>query len=386
MADGSCVARIPQSPHRRCGRVGALLAFVSLVAAACSATPSWIPVETAEPSDTLPAETVVDKQVSAAEMPRAAEAEEPPETLAFTAETEEVVAPSDAFCEASANIWIHSAALNLISSQANTEMTQIALANVAEWLERSTLFTEEDSDSRTEMFAAFTELQKTVGADFGSDWMTFQASTFYANDAAAQTYETARGELVRFISAHCGSLSMVDLRSDAETRAEVLTDQFGAEPSTVVGSDSLPDYSIFSHSSGRLIASFPTSWSWDESRSDALVDLIASPDIESFLVNEATDGVRLQLVEAITVDDFRALIDETMTGSSCTRTDELSDRGVRLNLTQTYECSDHGASIVGQYNESRGLGLIIEASFDRPNASRADLIRLASIANSALWS
>jgi hypothetical protein len=380
------VARTRQSPNRRYSRAGALLAFVTLVAPACSATPSWIPVESAETSAAQPAEAVVDKQVSAAEMPRSSGTEGPPAVRAFAADAEEDVSPTDGCCEASANRWIHSAALNLISSQSDTEMTQVALANVAEWLERSTLFTEEDFASRVEMFAAFTELQEMVVADFNSDWMTFQASTVYANDANAQIYEAARAELVRFISNRCGSLSMVSLRSDAEARAGELTAEFGADPSTIVGSDSLPDHSIFTHSSGRLIASFPSAWSWEEGRSNAIVDLIASPDIESFLSAEAIDGVRLQLVEAATVDDFRALIEGTMIGSSCTRTDELSDSGVRLNITQAFACSDHGASIVGQYNESRGLGLIIEASFDRPDASRADLIRLASIANSALWS
>ena len=136
MAEGCCVARTPQSPHRPRGRAGALLAFIVFFAAACSATPSWIPVESAESSDAQPAEAVVDKQVSAAEMPRASGADEPPPALAFVEEVEEDVAPSDGFCEASANIWIHSAALNLISSQSNTEMTQIALANDAEWLQR----------------------------------------------------------------------------------------------------------------------------------------------------------------------------------------------------------------------------------------------------------
>ncbi len=342
--------------------------MVVLFSAACSATPSWIPVETAG-------------------SPVAAVVETAPTELAFVDQLDDAVVASHDFCTASANVWIHSAALNLIGSNANPEMTQIALANVAEWLERSTLLDEVDGTERAQTFAAFTELQATVGTSYGDDWAAFQASTAYANDPSAQEYEAGRSALVPFINDQCEFLSMADLSTEAEARANELRTEFATDPSTVVDSDSLPGHAIFTHSSGRLIASFPGAWSYEEGRSDALVDLVASPDIERFLDNEALDGVRLQLFNAPTSEAFRYLIDETMTASSCDRTNDLVDSGTtRLNITQTYACADHGASIIGQYNESRGLGLIIEAAFDRPDASRADLIRLASIANSALWS
>ena len=158
------------------------------------------------------------------------------------------------------------------------------------------------------------------------------------------------------------------------------------DPSTVVESDSLPGHSIFTHSSGRLIASFPTAWSYEERTGSAIVELIASPDVDRFLASDAIDGVHLQLIEAATMDEFRSQVDATMTGSSFLRTNDLAVTGtVRQNINQTFACTEHGVTNVGQYNESRGLGLIIEGTFDRPDASSADLIRMASIANSALW-
>ena len=375
MADGSVVAPTPQSPHRLVGRLLTLLVLAAVFGSACSATPSWVPVESAQTTSDAITETVSD---------------EVPQELAFVDDAiapAEIEAPSLDFCLASANVWIHSAALNLLGSDASDEMTRIAMANSAEWIERSTLFDEPSGPDHRDMFAAFTELQTVVGTDFDYDWTAFQASSNYANSSAAQTYEAARGDLVPFLDDHCDTLRMADLRSDAKARADELTAEFGTDPSTVGESDSLPGHSIFTHASGRLIASFPTAWSYEERPSTAIVNLIASPDIERFLGGEAIDGVHLQLVEAETLDGFRAQLDSTSTASSCTLTNDLSNIGpVRINITQTFACADHGASVIGQYNEGRGLGLIIEASFDRPDASRADLIRLASIANSALWS
>ena len=388
MADGSLVARTPHSPHRLAGRLLTLLVFVAVFGSACSATPTWTPVESAADTQALPGE---DGDTEAA-----------PDALAFVDSTGESTAdssdeivedvepeppvPSDVFCSTSANIWIHTAALNLLGADANEEMTDIALANAAEWIERSTLFDEPAGPDHTDMFTAFSELQAVVESDFAFDWVSFQSSSDYANSDAAKTYEAARADLVSFLSDACDT-PMADLRSDAEARADDIAAQFQADPSTVVESDSLPGHSIFTHSSGRLIASFPTAWTYEERTGTAIVELVASPDIERFMDGEAIDGVHLQLVDAATIDDFRSQLDATRTSSSCELTNDLSDTGtVRQNITQTFTCEDHGASIVGQYNESRGLGLIIEASFDRVDASRADLIRLASIANSALWS
>lgn len=364
-ADGSLVVRTPRSLQRPNVRLSVMVALVALFGAACSATPSWISVETADSLD--------------------AGIDPPPAELAFVEDS--ASSASEAFCTASANIWTHSAALSRIGAEASPEMNQIAMANVAEWLERSTLFTEDEAVDRRAMFKAFDALQTTAGKEFGFDWAGFQASTEYADDPDATAYEAARTDLVSFINEHCDSLSMVDLGNEAEARAGELRASFAVNPSTLVESESLPGHAIFTHSSGRLIASFPSKWDHEEGRGDAIVDLIASSDIEGFLTGGAFDGVRLQLVEAPTVDDFRSLIDDTMIAGVCIRTNDLLDNGlVRTNITQSYECADHGATIIGQYNEDRGLGLIIEASFDRVEASRADLIRLASIANSALWS
>lgn len=385
-ADGFLVARTHRSFQRpRFGPIVAVAALV-LLGVACSATPSWVPVETAERTGVvsgLPAdfgETATGGAIDA-DGPGA------PTELAFVDEGDPS-APSDDFCIASANIWIHTAALNLLGPDPSAEVTQVAMANVAEWLERATLFGDEDqAPQRLEMFDAFEDLRATVGTDFDFDWTAFQSSTEYANDPSAVTYEAARDDLVSFVNARCDTMRVSDLRSEAEARAEELRTTFAVSPSTVVESDSLPGHMIFTHSSGRLIASFPQAWDHEEGRGDAIVDLIASPDIERFLAGDALDGVRLELIEAATIEDFRARIDATMVASSCERTNDLLDNGtVRTNITQSYVCEDHGASIVGQYDEARALGLVIQATFDRPEASRADLIRLATIANSALWS
>ncbi len=387
MADSSLVVRTPHTPHRRVVRLLTLLVLVAVFGSACSATPSWIPVESAAGSDTISASDAA--SIDAAQAPEElafVDVADEEGTAGETVEPEQPV-PSDSFCSTSANIWIHSAALNLIGNAATDEMTRIAMANVAEWIERSTLFDEPAGPDHNDLFAAFSELQVMVGDDFGFDWTDFQSSTVYANSPSAQTYEAARTDLVPFLNNDCASQSMADLRSDAKARADDLTARFSAEPSTVVESDSLPGHSIFTHSSGRLIASFPTAWSYEERTGSAIVELIASPDIDRFLAGEAIDGVHLQLIEAATMDEFRSQIDATAIGSSCLRTNDLASIGTgRQNITQTFACIDHGASIVGQYNDNRGLGLIIEARFDRPEASRADLIRLTSIANSALWS
>ena len=379
----------PQPRRRRSGRLLALLVLGTLLGTACSATPSTLlSGETAAAeADVVVRDTDLQSEFG--------DLSTPPEQLAFVdddslddAESEMTANLASAeFCEASANIWIHSAALNLIGAEANSEMNQIAFANVAEWLEQSTLFDEDGVADRHTMDDAFAQLREMVIDDFDSDWLAFQASTIYANDEHAQTFETERAALVTFINERCDDLSMSDLRDAAQARATELTDEFATAPSTLTESESLPGHAIFTHSSGRLIASFPTAWDHEEGRGDAIVDLIASPDIERFLDNDAIDGVRLQLLPAATIDDFRALMADTMIGSSCTMTNDLSDSGVvRINITQTFACDGHGASIIGQFSEERELGLLIEASFDREDASRADLIRLSSIANSALWS
>ena len=372
-------------------RLLALLLLLAVAGTACSATPSWIPVESAATTSDAPAELafVEDNERAAARLADDARVEptdsvevEQPEPTPTP-----VPGPSPAFCEASANIWIHSAALNQLGADANPEMHRVALANVAEWLERSTLDSDEDIAPRLAMFAAFVELEATVARDFNFDWGAFTASSDYAKSSDALTYEAERDALVSFLNNECDGLRMSQLADQAEARATELLDQFRAEPSSVVESDSLPGHSIFTHSSGRLIASFPTAWSYDEGRSDAIVDLLASPDVDRFLAGEALDGVRLQLRPATDIDEFRLRIDETDIASTCERTKDVTDAGrTRLNITQTFVCADHGASIIGQYREDRGLGLIIEARFDRVDPSQADVLRLASIANSALWS
>lgn len=386
MADGFTVARTPHTPQRRVGRLLTLLVFMAIFGTACSATPTWTTLESASGIETTSDgddDTIVPDALAFVD--QESDVELPDDAPIDNVESAPAV-PSEVFCSTSANIWIHSAALNLLGPDANKETVRIAMANVAEWIERSTLFDEPAGPDHTAMFESFTELQATIETDFAFDWVAFQSSSDYANSDAAKTYEAARSDLVSFLSDACNS-PMSDLRSDAEARATELTAEFGTTPSTVVESDSLPGHSIFTHSSGRLIASFPTAWSYEERTGTAIVELVASPDIERFLNGDAIDGVHLQLVEAATIADFRDQLAATMTGATCELTNDLADSGtVRQNITQTFACADHGASVVGQYSDSRGLGLIIEASFDRPEASRADLIRLASIANSALWS
>lgn len=383
---------------------------MALFGAGCSATPTWIAVDSAgvtadatEPTSGLgTVDTAADLAATDANSdsansdgansdgatPGEIQAGEAPAELAFVdADPDAVPAASPGFCTATANIWIHSAALNMLGADSNPEMDRVAIANVAEWLERATIFEEPASAERAVLFAAFTDLQEIVEQDFGYDWAEFQQSSEYANNTSAQTYEAARDALLPFLGTACDGVTMADLRTQADERAEELRAEFAGDPSTVVNSDALPGHSIFTHSSGRLIASFPGRWQHEEKRDDAIADFIASPDIGRFMAGEAIDGVRLQLVDAATLDDFRDLIDATMTATLCERTNDLMDTGAtRLNLTQTYACDDHEASIIGQYSEERGAGLIIEAAFDGPEASRADMLRLATISNSALWS
>jgi len=376
-----------------------LVAILAMLATACGATATWVPVEAGETAESdAPAELAFAPEAATADkavkdttvdqgQKRAATKTDP------QAEEDPVItAASERFCAATSNSWIHSAALNRIGANGNTEMNRVAMANVAEWLERATLLAPEDTRAeRDAMFAAFTQLQLTVAADFDNDWNAFQNSSDYANSEPAQTYEASRSALIPFLSQQCSTLSITDVSAAATARTQELVAEFGTAASTLVESESLPGHAIFTHGSGRLIASFPSAWSHQENAiaadSDAIVDLVASPKVDRFLNNEAVDGVRLQLVEADTLDDFATKIDATMIATGCTRTDELSEPGLtRVNITQTFVCPDHSATIVGQYSQSRALGLIIEASFDSPQASRTDLIRLASIATSALWS
>ena len=354
--------------------------LVAVFGSACGAAPTSVSAETTDRGATAgTGEPAPDELAFVEDQDAIADAGEDMEP--------EPIVPSSEFCASSANIWIHSTALDLVGDQADIEVTQIALANVAEWIERSTLFDEPAGPDHGDMFVAFTELQTTVATEFDFDWIALQSSTSYADGDAGQTYEEARFELVSFLNEDCEGQRTSDLQGDALARANELRVEFGAAPSTVVESDSLPGHAIFTHSSGRLIASFPSAWDHEERTESAIAELIASPDVDQFLAGEAVDGVHLQLVEATSINDFRSLLDATATGSSCERTTDTTDStAVRQNVTQTFACVDHGASLIGQYNESRGLGLIIEASFDQVEASRADLIRLASIANSALWS
>jgi len=300
--------------------------------------------------------------------------------------TNEPAFASDALCTATANIWVHATALDMIGAPASPELNRVAMANVAEWLERATLFDDPLTSQRRLMFEAFIELQSIVESGYDYDWQTFNQSSDYATADAAAVYERELAALTPFVDEQCQLVETTALQADAEARAAELETEFATAPSTIVESASLPGHAIFSHSSGRLIASFPVAWDYEE-RGGAIADLIASPDIESFLNGDAIDGVHFQLVEAATVDDFRGHLERTRTGESCLRTNNITDdASARLDITQSFACSDHSASLIGQYDAGSGIGLIIEASFDRVDASRADLIRLASISNSVLWS
>jgi|GEM_PF-1988726 len=398
------------------------LLLVTLFASACTtATATWIDVESSTRVQTEANAPVLDPTAKLALGDATGTASVPtpgdnasdavPEELAYAADTQVgseladesargVVAEpnveeatgdetySPELCEASANAWTYSAALNLLGDDTNTRTTQSAMGSVSEWLERSTVYDEAGTVDRIATLSAFQQLELTVRTEFGYDWSAFRASDSYTESAAAEIYETGRSELAALVHDACDGYTIDDLAADARTRAQEVIAAHQTAPSTVTESDALPGHAIFTHSSGQLIASFPAAWSHEErTTADAIVDFIASPDIARFLAGDAIDGVRLHLIDAPTIEDFRSRIDQTMVATSCDRTEDVTDTGLsRLNLTQTFDCTDHSASIVGQYRETSGRGLIIEASFDSTDASRMDLTRLASIANSALWS
>jgi len=305
----------------------------------------------------------------------------PPEQLAFVEP-----APSDEFCETTSNIWMHAAALDLIGQNATAQMNDVALANVAEWLERATLFEEADS-SYDELFAAFQELQATVGAEFDNNWHAFTASDIYASSEAAQAYELQQVDVANFINDSCEATTVEDLIKQAQTRAQDLNAEFGVAPGSIVPSDTVPKYSIYTHSTGRLIVTFPTHWIYEEVQSDAVVEFVAGEDTVGLLANKSADGVRLRLLPADSVDEFATLLADTLVARECTVTGEDTIEGsTRVTITQTYSCDDHGATLIGQYSPTRNVGLLIEAGFDQPEPTSGDINRLSTIANSALWS
>ena len=344
------------------------MVIVALVAGGCSATSTAAPVEN-EPT-TL---NRIDRPDS-----------EPTSAPAATATPEPPAFADPGFCQASGNVLLHATALDLIAPESNVEMNQIALANLAEWLERSTLQDDPRVADRLALQTAFDEIASAVSRDHNYDWQAFQATTA-AQSSAARIFDTQLADIADFLDGSCETPSSEDVALGAQERAAELIADFSIAPSTVVESDSLPGQSIFTHSSGRLVASFPSAWTWEEPRTESLVEFVASPDIDRFRAGDVIDGVRLELREVTLLADFTTMMEATATATTCVRTGEELEQGLRLTLTYLYDCGDHSGAIVGQFSEARGLGLIIEASFDGETPSRADLIRLGSIANSALW-
>ena len=69
MADGSVVAPTPQTPQRSAAYLLALVLVLAVLGSACSATPSWIPVETSAPAP-APADTAPSpRTISATDSP-----------------------------------------------------------------------------------------------------------------------------------------------------------------------------------------------------------------------------------------------------------------------------------------------------------------------------
>lgn len=361
-------------------RLIALVVLASLFGAACRVSPE---IDIAEPA--AAAQTAAEATIEPADDAPAVRPSETgePETLAFAEDT----AASPGFCTASANIWVHSTALNVLGDDANPEMTNIALLNIAEWLERASLFVEDEAAERATLFEAFGALQDRVSDEFSSDWLAFRNSSAYANDPNAQLWEDGRKSLIGFLTEECDNISAAQLSSDADARADELRAEYSTAPSTIVPSEALPNHMIFSHSSGRFIASFPAEWGHRELAGPPAINFVSSQDIDLMLAGGAIDGVYLQLVDAVTLEDFRELIDQTLVATTCERTNDLTDTGTsRLNITQTFDCPDHAAMIVGQYSEERELGMIAQGTFGQPKASRNDLIRFGGITNSVLWS
>jgi len=174
------------------------------------------------------------------------------------------------------------------------------------------------------------------------------------------------------------------LAADLPTIGEVLDNAVEGVVDGVTG-----ELTPVAHSSGRLVASLPAGWEFQEIAGDDPATLLAAASTSAFNTTWETDGVLLTLIEAGTIDEFTTRLEAATAANdtSCVENGRSSDAdGSRSTIEWTYRCGARSSAvIVGIYQGDAQVGLLFEGQWDAEPSEEAGRDLIEQIAGSLQW-
>jgi hypothetical protein len=143
------------------------------------------------------------------------------------------------------------------------------------------------------------------------------------------------------------------------------------------------------HSSGRLIASLPAGWEFEEIAGDDPATMLAAASISAFSSTWASDGALLTVIAAASTGDFIARIDGAAAPNddSCVEDRQSTEvDGSRTVIQREYSCGEISKAVVlGIYESSAQVGLLFEGQWDGDPSNQVDEGLITAIAASLQW-
>lgn len=149
------------------------------------------------------------------------------------------------------------------------------------------------------------------------------------------------------------------------------------------------DFTDVAHSSGRLVASLPAGWEFQEITTDDPATLLAATSTAAFNSTWAADGVLITVIESGSLDDLVARLDAATaaTDSSCVEDDRSTETDeTRTVIERNYSCGERSSAVVvGIYPNDADIGLLFEGQWDDEPDAELDRDTIEQIARALRW-
>jgi len=231
-----------------------------------------------------------------------------------------------------------------------------------------------------------------------------EAWPFFSEDGSLIYFQTDRlgvrsNIMMMEVDGSNQSYYSFEYMTNAAILPDEVTDRFASELPTIgevletaaegVVEGAEGEFTEVAHSSGRLVASLPAGWEFQEIAGDDPATLLAAPSTSAFNSTWAADGALITLVEAATFDAFSGRLDGAVAAndSSCVETNRSTEiDGTRTVVERNYDCGERSSAVaVGVYQSDGQIGLVFEGQWDGDPSEEADQNMIEQIAAQLRW-
>lgn len=270
-----------------------------------------------------------------------------------------------AFCQASADYWVASNAVNQLD-RSDPANVRVAFERLDVRLDQAIAAAPNPQLAEPPLAARghLTVIHENLAA-FDYDWEAFEISEalerITADVAALQEIEDL---LEQYLESECG-VSLNDLQERGRVEAEAIEAAAGGQASEERPADG---YRTVTDSSDRLKVDVPNAWGEsEESNTAGRIDLTIAPDVDRYRESWATDGMMISMTEASSPVDWRSPMYDTAASSECTLvSSEPYEDALYVGWIDRYEDCGSGSTavVVGATDADFSFELLVEIQFD----------------------